>query len=105
MGGIADPRERYDNLIEKQRTEEVDGETFIALGETEAFSAGWVVSAVALDDTERVLLAYHSGDGSWLIPGGSVQPGESLHEAVVREVREETGVSSSERFVKKPAYR
>lgn len=91
--GIADPRERYDNLIEKRRAEEVDAETFMELGETEAFSAGWVVSAVVLDDTERVLLAYHSGDGSWLVPGGSVQSGESLREAVVREVREETGVS------------
>lgn len=90
----ANPRERYDDLIEERREEEVDAETFAVLGENDAFSAGWAVSAVVLDETERVLLAYHSGDGSWLLPGGSVQPGESLREAVVREVREETGISA-----------
>jgi ADP-ribose pyrophosphatase YjhB (NUDIX family) len=90
---VSDPRERYDDLIEKRIEEEIDAETFSALGDNEAFSSGWVASAVVLDDTERVLLAYHSDDGSWLVPGGSVQPGESLHEAVVREVHEETGVS------------
>lgn len=46
-----------------------------------------------IDDTEQVLLAYHSGDGAWVLPGGSVQLGESLREAVVREV------------VRKPAFR
>lgn len=90
---ISDPRERYDDLLEKRQVEEVGAETFAELRETEAFSTGWVVSAVVLNDAERVLLAYHSGDGSWLVPGGSVQPGESLREAVIREVQEETGVS------------
>jgi 8-oxo-dGTP diphosphatase len=30
--------------------------------------------------------------GRWVIPGGTVELGESLHEAVVREVEEETGL-------------
>ena len=90
---ISDPREQYDDLLEKRQVEEVGAEAFAELRETEAFSTGWVVSAVVLDDAERVLLAYHSGDGSWLVPGGSVQPEESLREAVIREVQEETGVS------------
>ncbi|MEM7739378.1 MAG: NUDIX hydrolase [Pseudomonadota bacterium] len=30
--------------------------------------------------------------GQWSIPGGKVEHGETLHEAIVREVEEETGI-------------
>jgi len=90
---ITDPRSYYDDLIEERVENTVDAEAFAALKENEAFGAGWAVSAVVADGTGRVLLAYHGDDTAWLAPGGSVQPGESLSEAVIREVHEETGVS------------
>lgn len=39
----------------------------------------------------RVLLVQEIGDGRWALPGGWADVGESLSEAVVREVREESG--------------
>jgi ADP-ribose pyrophosphatase YjhB (NUDIX family) len=39
----------------------------------------------------RVLLVRELGDGRWALPGGWADVGESLSEAVVREVREESG--------------
>jgi 8-oxo-dGTP diphosphatase len=30
--------------------------------------------------------------GRWVIPGGTVELGETLHEAVIREMQEETGL-------------
>ena len=41
---------------------------------------------------EGVLLQKRDDNGLWGLPGGSVEPGESITEAVVREVREETGL-------------
>jgi 8-oxo-dGTP diphosphatase len=43
----------------------------------------------------RVLLIRRGKEplrGRWLVPGGTVELGETLEEAVVREIREETGV-------------
>jgi ADP-ribose pyrophosphatase YjhB (NUDIX family) len=49
------------------------------------------VSAIILTD-EGLLLQRRADNGLWGLPGGGVEPGESLSEAVVREVREETGL-------------
>ncbi|MCR2822315.1 NUDIX domain-containing protein [Lederbergia panacisoli] len=43
----------------------------------------------------KVLLVqvnYGPNKGLWMIPGGIVEPGESLEEAVKREIKEETGL-------------
>ncbi|MGP3968365.1 NUDIX hydrolase [Streptomyces sp. 6N223] len=50
------------------------------------------VSAVVLDDEDRVLLARRADDGRWSIIGGIPEPGEQPAEAAVREVHEETAV-------------
>ena len=53
------------------------------------------VGAVVLDDAGRLLLVRRRnapGRGLWSVPGGRVEPGESLTAAVAREVREETGL-------------
>jgi 8-oxo-dGTP pyrophosphatase MutT (NUDIX family) len=43
---------------------------------------------------DRVLLIATAGGRRWQIPKGHVEPGERLEQAAVREVREETGVTS-----------
>lgn len=49
-------------------------------------------SAIVLDADGRVLLHRHKRLGTWLQPGGHVDPGESCEAAAVRETAEETGV-------------
>jgi ADP-ribose pyrophosphatase YjhB (NUDIX family) len=50
------------------------------------------VSAVIFDRRRRLLLQQRSDGGQWGLPGGSVEIGESVTEAVRREVNEETGL-------------
>ncbi len=53
------------------------------------------VGAVVLRADGAVLLvrrAHAPAAGSWTLPGGKVEPGETLEQAGVREVEEETGV-------------
>jgi ADP-ribose pyrophosphatase YjhB (NUDIX family) len=52
------------------------------------------VGAVIVHE-DRVLLVQRGREpmkGRWTIPGGLIEVGEMLHEAVVRETREETGL-------------
>jgi 8-oxo-dGTP pyrophosphatase MutT (NUDIX family) len=51
------------------------------------------VSAVIRDDAGRVLLQQRTDNGRWGLPGGAVEFGESVLEALQREVLEETGLT------------
>jgi 8-oxo-dGTP pyrophosphatase MutT (NUDIX family) len=51
------------------------------------------VTGLVFDARGRVLVVRHAADGLWGAPGGSVEPEEPPCEAVVREVREETGLA------------
>jgi 8-oxo-dGTP diphosphatase len=53
------------------------------------------VGAIVRDHRGRLLMVrrgHEPSAGTWSLPGGRVEPGESDADAVVREVREETGL-------------
>ena len=50
------------------------------------------VAAIIRDGDGGILLQRRSDNGLWGLPGGSVEIGESVSAAIVREVKEETGL-------------
>jgi 8-oxo-dGTP pyrophosphatase MutT (NUDIX family) len=50
------------------------------------------VRALVIDGTGRVFLVKHSYIAGWHLPGGGVEPGESLMTALTRELREEGNI-------------
>ncbi|GAA3856725.1 NUDIX domain-containing protein [Streptomyces sedi] len=49
-------------------------------------------SAVVTDDQGRILLQRRRDNDLWALPGGAMEMNESLPEAAIREVKEETGL-------------
>ena len=50
------------------------------------------VAAVVLNEQNELLLQQKQ-DGSWSLPAGMIEPGESPKAAIIREVAEETGLA------------
>jgi 8-oxo-dGTP pyrophosphatase MutT (NUDIX family) len=56
-------------------------------------------SAVVTDEQGRLLLHRRQDNGLWALPGGVMEPGESISETAVRETFEETGYRVRARYV------
>src|ERR1044071_4277255 len=48
--------------------------------------------AYIADEQGRVLMQRRADSGNWSLPGGVMEIGETIGQAVIREVREETGL-------------
>ncbi len=50
------------------------------------------VAGIIFDKSQKVLLMKRVDNGLWGIPSGHVEPGETVEEAIIREISEETGL-------------
>ena len=51
------------------------------------------VNVVVENDQGEILLIRRSDNNNWALPGGAIDIGESLTQAAIREVKEETGIT------------
>jgi ADP-ribose pyrophosphatase YjhB (NUDIX family) len=57
------------------------------------------VSAVLVNEEGKILLHRRSDNNTWSLPGGTMEIGESITEAVKREVREETNLDVEPQYI------
>ncbi len=50
------------------------------------------VTAIVTNERDEILLIHKTDNDRWALPGGAMDIGERMAEAVVREVKEETGI-------------
>jgi 8-oxo-dGTP pyrophosphatase MutT (NUDIX family) len=66
------------------------------------------VRIILVDPAEKVLLigSRNSDDGRvvWIMPGGGIEEGESVHEAAARELFEETGIQVAPSAIEGPVW-
>ena len=67
-------------------------DTLDAANSSPVFRIG--VFALIFDDQGRILLGHRRDTDWWNLPGGGMELGETVDEAVRREVREETGLEA-----------
>jgi len=61
-----------------------------------------IYSILFNDNNEFLALQYR--DGKWAFPGGHLENGENWNKAILREIKEETGIDKDEIFIKLPIH-
>lgn len=61
-------------------------------GEVKLKSVKAVYALIYNKDSNEVLMVYNKDSNGWSMPGGAVEENETLEEATIREVQEETGL-------------
>jgi 8-oxo-dGTP diphosphatase len=86
-------RERHDEFLTYETTRQVSRSRFRTVSERiERQGLPFGAHTIAYRPGGEILLVEQPGLDAWVLPGGEVDPGESLREGARRELHEESGV-------------
>jgi ADP-ribose pyrophosphatase YjhB (NUDIX family) len=86
-------RERHDDFLTYEPTRHVSRPRFRTVSERiERQGLPFGAHTIPYRETGEVLLVEQAAIDTWVLPGGEVDPGESLREGARRELREESGI-------------
>ncbi|SFR43590.1 NUDIX hydrolase [Halogeometricum limi] len=90
--------ERYSDYLDDRRTRHVSRGQFRTLAaRVKRTGAPYGAQTIVSRTGDELLLVRHDGVDMWVLPGGEVDDEETYHEAAVRELGEEAGVSADYR--------
>ncbi|KAB1196002.1 MULTISPECIES: NUDIX domain-containing protein [Haloferax] len=81
-----------DGVVQRRNRRDLDADTFDRLATRIRDGLDWGVAGFCDRDGSILLVRQ---DGKWVLPGGGVESGESKTDALVREIREETGLEAT----------
>jgi len=70
-------------------------DTSIPTGERSSYFVRHAARAVIADDNGKIALIYAKRRNYYKLPGGGIEEGEDIHEALRREIMEETGCNAT----------
>jgi 8-oxo-dGTP pyrophosphatase MutT (NUDIX family) len=79
-------------VVRRESERQLDRESFESLAARIDAGMDWGVAALVERDGEVLLVRQRD---RWVLPGGGVEDGESREAALVREMREETGLAAT----------
>ncbi|KAB1193988.1 NUDIX domain-containing protein [Haloferax sp. MBLA0076] len=81
-----------DGVVQRRSRRSLDADTFERIAARIRDGLEWGVAGLAVRDGAVLLVRQ---DGRWVLPGGGVESGEAKTAALVREMREETGLDAT----------
>ncbi|WP_254274115.1 NUDIX hydrolase [Haloarcula marina] len=91
-----DLTERHDGFVEFTRHRRVPRPRFRHVAEAARdHGAPYGAHTLAYKPSGELLLVRHEGVDKWVLPGGELDAGETLHEAALRELGEEGGIEAT----------
>ncbi|OIB58151.1 NUDIX hydrolase [Natrialba sp. SSL1] len=87
--------DEFDGVPREQQTIRLSADRFESFRDWAVNGTACTAAARVCDRNGRIALVSNRWSDGWVLPGGAVEPDETVREATHREIREETGLDAT----------